>query len=97
MLYSQLGRTGLVVSRLAYGAMTFTMGNRSQPTLFKTDEEAAQAVIGKALGNVLAPHRQDVVIATEAGPRMAPALTRRELNRQHLLSSPTISARSIWC
>ena len=49
MLYKQLGRTGLIVSRLAYGAMTFTMGNRARPTLYKTDEEAGRAVIGKAL------------------------------------------------
>lgn len=49
MLYQQLGRTGLVVSRLAYGAMTFTMGNKARPTLYKTDEDAARAVIGKAL------------------------------------------------
>ena len=28
MQYSLLGRTGLAVSRLAFGAMTFTAGNR---------------------------------------------------------------------
>jgi aryl-alcohol dehydrogenase-like predicted oxidoreductase len=109
MLYSQLGRTGLVVSRLAYGAMTFTMGNKSRPTLYKTDEEAARAVIGKALdaginffdtadvytfgeseillGKVLAPHRQDVIISTKAGLRMGEVVTRRGLNRHHLLNS----------
>jgi len=33
MLYSTLGNTGLVVSRLAFGAMTFTAGKRIQQHL----------------------------------------------------------------
>ena len=44
MLYKQLDRTGLVVSQLAYGAMTFPMGKKARPTLYKTDEAAARAV-----------------------------------------------------
>ena len=28
MRYAQLGNTGLIVSRLAFGAMTFTAGNK---------------------------------------------------------------------
>jgi aryl-alcohol dehydrogenase-like predicted oxidoreductase len=47
--YSLLGNTGLIVSRLAFGAMTFTSGNRSINTVFKTDSTTAGALVGRAL------------------------------------------------
>lgn len=49
MQYTTLGNTGLVVSRLAFGAMTFTAGDRSIGAVYKTDAEAAAALVGKAL------------------------------------------------
>src|SRR5438105_14366214 len=48
MEYTRLGKTGLIVSRLSFGAMTF--GNDpSMPTIFKVDQENARAMVGKAL------------------------------------------------
>ncbi|HEV7322335.1 MAG TPA: aldo/keto reductase [Ensifer sp.] len=49
MQYATLGNTGLVVSRLAFGAMTFTSGDRSIGSVYKTDAEAADALVGQAL------------------------------------------------
>ncbi|MCA1367739.1 aldo/keto reductase [Bradyrhizobium sp. BRP14] len=49
MQYTTLGNTGLVVSRLAFGAMTFTAGDRSLGAVYKTDAEAAEALVGRAL------------------------------------------------
>ncbi|MFK0273755.1 aldo/keto reductase [Ensifer sp. NPDC090286] len=49
MQYTTLGNTGLVVSRLAFGAMTFTAGDRSLGAIYKTGAEAADALVGQAL------------------------------------------------
>ncbi|HEV7310476.1 aldo/keto reductase [Ensifer sp.] len=49
MQYTTLGNTGLAVSRLAFGAMTFTAGDRSIGAIYKTDAEAADALVGQAL------------------------------------------------
>ncbi|WVT72210.1 aldo/keto reductase [Sinorhizobium chiapasense] len=49
MQYTMLGNTGLVVSRLAFGAMTFTAGDRSLGAVYKTDAEMADALVGQAL------------------------------------------------
>ena len=49
MQYTTLGNTGLVVSRLSFGAMTFTAGNKGFATVYKTEAQAANAMIGKAL------------------------------------------------
>ena len=49
MQYTTLGNTGLVVSRLSFGAMTFTAGNKNFATIYKTEEGDANAMIGRAL------------------------------------------------
>jgi aryl-alcohol dehydrogenase-like predicted oxidoreductase len=49
MKYTKLGNTGLVVSRLSFGAMTFTAGNKAFPSIYKTEAADADAMIGKAL------------------------------------------------
>jgi aryl-alcohol dehydrogenase-like predicted oxidoreductase len=47
MRYAKLGDSGLIVSRLAFGAMTFGSGNI--PTIYKVDEGAAAAMLDRAL------------------------------------------------
>ncbi len=48
MQYTRLGNSGLIVSRLAFGAMTF--GNDpSQPAIYKVNRENAKTMIAKAL------------------------------------------------
>lgn len=49
MQYSRLGNTGLVVSRLSFGAMTFTDGNRNMPSVAKVGAQLADTLVGKAL------------------------------------------------
>ena len=47
MQYQQLGQTGLIVSRLSFGAMTFTTGD---PTaVAKADRSGSEALLGRAL------------------------------------------------
>jgi aryl-alcohol dehydrogenase-like predicted oxidoreductase len=47
--YTTLGDTGLIVSRLALGTMTFTAGDQSVNGIYKTDPAAADALVGRAI------------------------------------------------
>lgn len=49
MQYSILGSTGLLVSRLAFGAMTFTAGNRDLGAVYKVGAKAAGELVERAL------------------------------------------------
>ena len=49
MQYTTLGQTGLVVSRLAFGAMTFTASDLTAIAIAKTDAGVADALVGRAL------------------------------------------------
>lgn len=49
MRYATLGRTGLVVSRMAFGAMTFTAGNQDIGAIYKVGEKVAGEMVGRAL------------------------------------------------
>lgn len=49
MQYTTLGRTGLVVSRLAFGAMTFSSGNNEITSLYKVGADLANELVGSAL------------------------------------------------
>src|SRR5271167_3404762 len=49
MKYSRLGDTGLVVSRLAFGAMTFTAGNKDIGVIYKVGAKLADELVGRAL------------------------------------------------
>lgn len=48
MLYAKLGNTGLIVSRLALGTMTFGAGS-GNPAIARTEDADAQAIMGRAL------------------------------------------------
>jgi aryl-alcohol dehydrogenase-like predicted oxidoreductase len=49
MQYRTLGNTGLLVSRLAFGAMTFTQGNRNLASIYKVGEALADELVGSAI------------------------------------------------
>ena len=49
MQYTTLGNTGLIVSRLSFGAMTFTAGNKNFASVYKTEAADANAMIARAL------------------------------------------------
>ena len=49
MQYTQLGQTGLIVSRLAFGAMTFTDGNKDLGSIYKVGAQLAGELVGRSL------------------------------------------------
>jgi aryl-alcohol dehydrogenase-like predicted oxidoreductase len=49
MQYARLGNTGLIVSRLAFGAMTFTSGNQDLASIYKVGAKLADELVGRAL------------------------------------------------
>lgn len=49
MQYTLLGSSGLTVSRLAFGAMTFTAGNKDLGAVYKVGADLAGKLIGRAL------------------------------------------------
>jgi len=49
MQYSKLGNTGLIVSRLSFGAMTFGMGTGPFAAVSKVDEENAHTMLNASL------------------------------------------------
>jgi aryl-alcohol dehydrogenase-like predicted oxidoreductase len=49
MQYATLGDTGLVVSRLGFGAFTFTQGNQTLSSVYKVGAELADELVGRAL------------------------------------------------
>lgn len=48
MDFARLGNTGLIVSRLSFGSMTFG-SDPSMPTIYKVSEETARAMVDRAL------------------------------------------------
>jgi aryl-alcohol dehydrogenase-like predicted oxidoreductase len=49
MKYTSLGNTGLIVSRLAFGAMTFTAGNKDLGSIYKVGAALADELVGRSL------------------------------------------------
>ena len=49
MKYALLGNTGLIVSRLAFGAMTFTSGNKDIGSISKVGAGLADQLVGRSL------------------------------------------------
>ena len=49
MQYTRLGNTGLIVSRLAFGAMTFGSSDGAMASIMKVDEEGARQLVDRAL------------------------------------------------
>ena len=48
MKYASLGNTGLIVSRLAFGAMTFTAGNKDLGSVYKVGAKLADELVGRS-------------------------------------------------
>lgn len=48
MQYSLLGTTGLLVSRLGFGTLTFTQGNQSLPAIYKVGADLARSLVDRA-------------------------------------------------
>lgn len=80
MQYARLGNTGLVISRLASGVMTFGSGSGSKPTdaVWKTGQQEADALVGRSLdaginlfdtADMYADGQSETMLAKALGPR----------------------------
>jgi len=49
MKYARMGDSGLIVSRLSFGAMTFTLGNQAMESIHKVGEDLAREMVALAL------------------------------------------------
>jgi len=49
MKYARMGDSGLVVSRLSLGAMTFTLGNKAMESIYKVGEDLARELVAAAI------------------------------------------------
>jgi aryl-alcohol dehydrogenase-like predicted oxidoreductase len=49
MQYARLGNTGLIISRLAFGAMTFGQGSGAMASVAKTAQDEADALVHRSL------------------------------------------------
>ncbi len=49
MRYTTLGKTGLVVSRLGFGALTFAQSNQTLGSVYKVGADLADQLVGRAL------------------------------------------------
>src|ERR1051325_6560325 len=81
MQYATLGATGMVVSRLGFGASTFTQGNQTLSAMYKVGAELADQLVGRALeagGNLFD------TAAAYAGGGGEPLRPRRRLRRRRV-------------
>jgi aryl-alcohol dehydrogenase-like predicted oxidoreductase len=80
MQYSRLGGTGLVVSRLAFGSMTFGTGSGVFASTYKVDQANADAIVARAVdAGVNFFNTADVYAAGESERMLGRALgTRRK-------------------
>jgi aryl-alcohol dehydrogenase-like predicted oxidoreductase len=78
MEYTRLGNSGLIVSRLALGVMTFGSGAGSETGVWKTGQRDADAIIGRALdaginffdtADMYASGQSEVMMAKALGQR----------------------------
>jgi len=49
MKYARMGNSGLIVSRLSLGTMTFTLGNKTIESIHKVGEDLAREMVARAL------------------------------------------------
>lgn len=89
MLYTRFGNTGLIVSRLAFGAMTFGTGN--VPAVYKVDEKGAADLVDRALdagvnffdtADFYANGQSEIMLGKILGPR-----------RKHIVLSSKVGMR----
>lgn len=98
MLFTRLGNTGLVVSRLAFGNMPFGSGSRF-PTVAKVNLDTARdnfltprmairnGEAEKYLSEFLGDQRKEVVVAIKVGFRSGKPITQAELSRRHVFEA----------
>jgi aryl-alcohol dehydrogenase-like predicted oxidoreductase len=102
MRMRKLGNTGLVVSELCLGAMTFSDGRGRWEPVGRMDQATANAysdglsetMTGRALKNLGVP-RDEFVVATKVLGRMGPGPNQLGLSRVHILRAVDDSLRRL--
>lgn len=108
MQYRQLGQTGVTVSSLCFGAMSFG-GDADEATSAQLYARCRDAGVnffdcanvygrGRAeelLGKFMAGHRDELVITTKVGFRMRDGVNGEGLNRRHILREVEDSLRRL--
>ncbi|MCL6475971.1 MAG: aldo/keto reductase [Firmicutes bacterium] len=108
MNYKRLGKTGLWVSELCMGCMTFG-GEADEPTSIAMVERCLEAGINffdtanvytggrseEILGKALRPYRDKVVIATKVRARVAEGPNGEGLSRYHIMQQVEASLRRL--
>ena len=97
MQYRALGQSGLVVSQVGLGTMTFgrEAGHKESASLYKLARDkgvnffdTANAYAGgmseEILGSLISGHRDEIILASKAGTHIDPAPHQRGANRVHL-------------
>jgi aryl-alcohol dehydrogenase-like predicted oxidoreductase len=78
MRYSRLGNSGLIVSRLAFGVMTFGQGTGAMAAVSKTGQQDAEAMVHRSLdaginlfdtADAYANGQSEVMLGQALGPR----------------------------
>ncbi|HVZ17152.1 MAG TPA: aldo/keto reductase [Terriglobales bacterium] len=92
MQYSPLGTTGLIVSRVAFGAMTFTAGNKDRATIYKVGASLVDELVAKCVdAGVNFFDTADVYAGGESETLLGAALKRY---RDHVVIATKVGGRS---
>jgi aryl-alcohol dehydrogenase-like predicted oxidoreductase len=100
MKYKLLGRTGVQVSQLCFGTMSFG-GDADEPTsaamykavrdaginFFDTANEYNRGVSEEILGRLAKEHRNDLVITTKVNAQIRPDPNARGTSRRHMIEA----------
>lgn len=100
MKYKLLGRTGVQVSQLCFGTMSFG-GDADEPTsaamykavrdaginFFDTANEYNKGVSEEILGRLAKEHRNDLVITTKVNAQIRPDPNARGTSRRHMIEA----------
>ena len=82
MQYIPLGSSGLTVSRLAFGASTFTSGDTSLPGFYKAGPETAATLVNQAIdGGITYFDTADVYANGQSEELLGAALERARAGR----------------
>ncbi len=108
MEYRTLGRTGVKVSRLCFGTMSFG-GDADESTsasmfhrcldaginFFDTANAYGRGRSEEILGKLMAGHRDNLVISTKVYSAMGPDINERGLSRRHIMRQVEESLRRL--
>ena len=100
MKYKLLGRTGVQVSQLCFGTMSFG-GDADEATsgamykacrdaginFFDTANEYNKGVSEEILGRLIQGHRNDLVLTTKVNAQIRPDLNARGTSRRHVIEA----------